>query len=237
MLNVLTNEPVTLVFDIVEDGQFVSPDVGSVHYSVRLETGEVLNDHHMVLVTTTPGQTTILLPLPGAVNQKAKTTEIRFVRLHYTVGGRPGSSQIAYRIHDWINVTASSNDVRAYLGVNGSELPDQDVDMIAAYLYAKREVPILDELLTEGGVRTLQANRLVTLYAVTDVAHTMQTRAIQSQGSETARVSRFSNIDWKLFQTKASSEISELIGEFTSRFDSAFPLFRVSAGQDPITGG
>lgn len=236
MLNALTGEGVSIVFDIIEDGVFVSPDVGSVTYTVRDNSGQGIIGHTSQPVTTVEGQTTVMLTLPGGINTKSKTFELRTVELTYTVGGRNGKTRQSYRVHDWMPYSVSQSDVRAFVGLSEAELPDHEVDLVVAYLTLKEDLADLDDHLTSGDLSAIRANRAIVCTAVLSLAHTIQLRAMHSQSSETARVARYTNIDWNRVTHQASSELSELNKVLTNSLEASVPLLTISTGIDPITG-
>jgi hypothetical protein len=236
MLNVLTGDPTSLVFDIVEDGQFVSPTVGTVVYTLRDNAGQAVAGHTQAAVTTIEGQTTVLIPITGALNAKTKTFEFRTVTLQVTVDGRDLSFRQTYRVHDWLPFVTTPEDVRAFIGFAEDELSDRDTDLVAAYLALKEGLPSLDDYLASGDLSAIRANRAVVCQAVVDLAQSIPGRAIQSKRSETAQMSRFQSTDWSQVKAQASAELSELKQKLTTSLAGAFPLLTLATPVDPITG-
>jgi hypothetical protein len=236
MQNVLTGEPTSLVFDIVEDGQFVSPTIGTVTYTLRDNAGQAVSGHIDAPVTTVEGQTTITIPLLGTVNAKTKTFEHRTVTLKATVGGRELVFRQTYRIHDWMPFVITPEDVRAFIGFSDDELPDRDTDLVAAYLALKEGLTSLDDYLASGDLSAIRANRALVCQAVLDLAQSIPGRAIQTKRSETAQMARFQTADWSQVRAQASGELSELKQKLSSTVDVAFPLFTLATPTDPIIG-
>lgn len=237
MQNVLTGESVSIVFDIVEDGQFVSPEVDTVSYTVRDNAGQAVSGHTDAAVSTTEGQTTIKISLPGTINVKTKTFEHRTVDLKTTVSGRSLSFRQIYRIHDWMPFVATPSDVRGFIGLTDAELRDQDIDLVSAYLAIKSEVSDLDDFLVAGDLSSLQANRAIVCEAVLNVAQSIPGRAIYMQRSETAQVQRFNAVKWDVVVSTASNELTELKKKLASTLEGTFPLFTLATPTDTITGG
>ena len=236
MRNVLTGESFNLVVDFIEDGVFVSPDQGSVRYVLRDKSGQPISGHINVVVPTTAGQTSAVINIPGDVNTNSAEFETRTIHITYLLGGRTLSQRFSYRVHNWLPYTATEAEVRAFTGLSATELPDQEIDLVSAYLHAKEDLPDLNSFLQTGDLQAVRANRAIICHAVLALAHSFQMRALQSQGSETARASRFANINWNQIAHQASSELGELNQKLSNSLASSLPLFTLTGGIDPITG-
>jgi hypothetical protein len=229
---------VIVPFDILVDGNFVSPDVGTVTYTLRDNTALPVSGQTTVPVTTTVNQTSVTISITSSYNSKTLTTENRWVDLNFQVAGKAYTLTYAYTLVDYLPIRATEADVRALIGCSYSELPDSDIDLITAFydLADQTTVASLTAALTGGGRTSMVANRSIAAKAAMLILPSLQLRVNLLEKSDGSSFSRFTKMDWEKLEASLSAISSEIIG-VTSPSSSASAVFLfTNLPTDPVTG-
>lgn len=162
----------TLTIDFLVDGEFVVAE--SAEYLLRDHVGDVL-----VSGALPPGGTTTELTTPAEHNTLSigALYQPRYLNVFFRANGRSYRSDLSYRVHAFIPMTAAPADVRAELGLDHSEMPDRDIDLVGAYIGLVTNYADLTSKLTAGGWDTILANRAIVLRAALDRAPGLALRA------------------------------------------------------------
>jgi len=235
---VFDDESITIKIPFMLDGDFVTPDVGSVKYTIRDNSGTPIIGQIDVPVTTTTETTSVVLDIAGFVNAKAKEVENRFVTLKYKVSGAERRIQVNYQIIDWINLTASPSQVRNALGVDGDELEDDDINLLAAYMRLKQDLggTILVTALMAGDLTTIYANHAVALRTALDLISSLQLRVTQQERSDTSEFQRFAKVDFNKIRADIQANLDVALLGVEGKESSISPVFILSNRTDPFTG-
>ena len=221
MITVTAGDAVTLVFPILVNGEYTTPDAGSVYYSLRDNTGALVSGQTQVALTNVG--TDAFVNIASTYNAKVLTTEIRTVILKFTVGSHPYQLIQAYRITDWLNITAVPEDVRRLFAFSRTELPDEDVDFYEAYLILDETLggTILSNALSSGTIKAKYANDALTYRAAFDLLPSAPLRALRKEAAGTASYERFSHVDF----TELHDKIVGLLEEATLNITGATPTY------------
>lgn len=199
MLTFIAGQDITVdVLFVKGVDETVVPDIGSVKYDLFDNSGAPLDA--AVAVTTDGTDTHIPIPILAAKNAKAsgKDFEMRTLRVHWEDDGAPYITEIQYRIADFVPHSVSPLGVRSLLGLAKNELPDEDLDIYAAYVEVAEDIgsAALLTALTAGNSSTISANRAIAAKTLLNVLGSIEIRTMQEDKSNTAQLSRFSKIDF-----------------------------------------
>lgn len=242
-----SGETVSLPLDFSIEDQFVIPDDGSVHVTVRDDNGAIIAGYDnvevndgtaMSLSDTTPP----ILKLPAAVNvvDSANTFEARFVIVDYTVADTPVRFTLSYRLAAFLPITVSKDDVRARWGVTKQELPDADIDLTEAYFALSHTVGAdLRTALSKGSIASIAANNAIGLRAALLVAPSLQGRMLKSEKQSNAGVERQA-VDLERLRGELEAELANQLGIMKADLGSTVtstlaPMFTKVTPTDPIT--
>src|SRR5690606_8939185 len=136
----------------------VVPDANSVTFTVRDNAGQVVVDKEPVTMATASSEATVTIPADK--NGVAGRFGQRVVTVNFTKSGRPLAMREAYRLTAWLNTTVTEDEVRNFIGVERGELPDDAVDITAAYLDVEQAVgpAALEAALASGDRQQTLAN-------------------------------------------------------------------------------
>lgn len=230
----------TVQVEFEVDDAFVSPDDGSVSYTISDNAGADMASHTDVALTVPDGATSVVLEVPQAANTIAagKSFEFRTVTVRFTLDGMIHYLPIHYRVAKQPVYSAQPKAVRGYMGVDASELPDDEIDLFSAYLAVADRVgaSVLLQKLQTGTLEAFNANKAIVLEAVKALAPSMPLRIAQSQRSDGSAFNRYANMDWERLARNASFELGGLLKELSGEADTVPELLVVSTPVDPITG-
>ncbi|WP_419902126.1 hypothetical protein [Kiloniella sp.] len=238
MQNVTDGDDFTLRFDFVELGEFISPDLNSVTYTVRDNNGVVIATQNNIAVSTSEDTTEVTITIPGSVNSNTLNREYRFVILKYTYQGNSKVLTQQYRVTPWLNIGTSTERVRARLGVTSSELPDQDIDLYEAYFTLDEKLgdTVLNTALTSGNINADNANNTLEVVAALKAFPSLQLRIAQVDKADTHEFRRLSKIDFQQLHQTLIEKYSELVNKLSGSTETQFNLFSVVTPTDAITG-
>src|SRR5579872_7108122 len=134
-MDVLAGDDATLRVDFVSPTGTLLPDAGSVSYRVYGTDGSPLAGPTSVATSDTG----VTLTIDGALNtiEPPRIFEKRIVIVKMASNGEPFVFQTDYRVIPFLNMTASAADVRSVIGATSDELPDEDIDLLQAYLLVR----------------------------------------------------------------------------------------------------
>lgn len=220
-------------------GDYVTPDLGSVRYTVRDNDGAVVDGQVDVLVTTDPLTVQSTLVIPAAANTLVGRFAYRTVVVSFSAGGVPHQTKLRYRITPWLNHTVQPAQVRSYFGVNTSELADDDIDLMEAYLQVETEIgdpALLETLLSSGDARQININNAILYRAALNVLPSIQLRLAQEEADGSKRYTRFARLDMTKLEQATMALYTQAMADATGIPTPAKTLFMLSTQSDPITG-
>lgn len=221
-------EAVQSNIDFIEDGEFYTPDVGSVTYTLLDNQNVAISGQTSIVVTTTASTTNVVLNIGAAYNIKSslKDFENRTIHLKGTVGGKPFAIRSRYRLIDSALLILDPNNVRVILGVSDSELPDEDIDVFISYFkYANKYGDTFKNAFSQGDISALYAESVVYLETAINAVPALRLKVAQTESDGVVRFSRFTNIDW-----------DSLLADLKSKLEEALLTVGVST-EETIVGG
>lgn len=214
------------------------PD-GNVTWEIRDQDGDVLDDGTVAVpaqavsvVVAVPGTATTL---PNGVLLSA-----RDICWTYTVNGIVIYHEERFSVEARLPYGVSANGVRAKLGVDKQDLPDQDIALVAAY-YAFLGVVTQDalDLITDPSGQLAVTNSIEALAALA-LLPTMPVRVAAKESSGTNQYQR-QKIDWDAVRLSLEAMVDAGYEIVVPGYDvtGAFgPLLIIATPEvDPLTGG
>jgi hypothetical protein len=238
MRNVLAGETASFRVDFVEDGDFFVPDQGSVEWVLRGNDGSKVTSP--ASVTTDSSTTYITVKIDELANQKDGEVEKRSLVVSYTRNGDPGQIILHYRLVDWLNITITPENVRSWMGITPSELPNGDIDFVRHYFEVKSDLgnqeSALDEALKATTRLQYDANMAILYKAVIELVPSVQYRIAQSEQDDVVSQRRMSSLDADKLLQQARKHYADALLSVSGEQSTGPTLFTVTTGADPITG-
>lgn len=239
-MNVVVSTPVALVINFLVGSTPVAPDVGSVSYSVFDQAGTVVPGLLDLPVATTPTTYQTPLLIPGSANtiSAGRRFERRKVVISFEVGGQAVQITKTYRITPDLPHSVTPQSVRAFIGIEAHELPDEDIDIFSAYLAVEDDVSeaTLAAALVSGTREEFAANTLVEMRTVLSVLPSAKQRMAQSEKNG---VKEFSRVDLKELDklaVEAERRYNEALDKVVVTTETSVSLFLTTTNIDAITG-
>lgn len=151
--------------------------------------------------TMTPvvGSVSAVITVPSASNtiDGNELSSSRELKWSYLVSGLARSGRHRYRLEAFLPLGVSEEGVRRKLGLEPHELPDEAIDLVAAYGSFRNTVGTNPLLLVEtlGGYNALVACDAVEALAALALLPTMAIRIASKESSGTSQYQR-QKIDW-----------------------------------------
>ena len=225
----------SLLVDCLGPAGSMLPDAGSVVVLAFDSTGSVLPAPPFVIQGTS-----VLVTLPATLhNIGSKQLDNRILLVSWRKDGAGYSSRRTYRVASILPVASTEADVRSALGVDESELHDDEIDLLAAYLTIQSEVgaATLTTALSSGSLATIQAERAIVAEAALAVLPSLRLRLTQVVVNGALREERFKGTpDFdKIALTLRAQRAAGITG--VQGGESTLPTFAVlTSPTDAITG-
>lgn len=240
MLNVLKDKATSVLVEFKRGEDFFVPDDGSVTYTIRDNDGSEMVGYVDQSLTPTAGATDVVVAIPSGVNALPDGAKFgyRAVIVTYLVNGVTYDNTVRYRVHPYMNFQASADQVRSFMGLHESELPDSEVDMVKAFLEVQTDASSADipTLLASGDVQAFNVNAAIVYKAVLEAIPSLQLRVAQKQTSDGSSLSRLQELDFNDLEAKARRRLADALDLITGQVRSDAPLLLVT-GDDNIFGG
>lgn len=242
MSDFLAGADVTLMVMLSDAGTPQVPDADSLTYTVRDQAGSTITGLIDVPITTGPTTFQVPITIPAVNNSIAdgRRFEKRMVAINYLVNGVGKQQMVAYRLTTFLNHSVSPSQVRGFIGVQQYELPDDDIDLMSAFLKCEKLVglDVLSDALSSGTTTELTANTLIRMQAVLDVLPSLKQRVAQSETNGPKGFTRPTIRDFSEIEQSARDRYSDALSELTNANanGSTFTLAVLTQDTDPITG-
>lgn len=163
--------------------------------------------------------------------------ENRFLWVTFTSGGSSHDLNISYQVVPFLPMTATAATVRASLGLDMLELPDDAVDVYDAYLQLRSEYGAsITTALTSGTAQAFAANRAISIKAALLIVNSIEFRAaveVKAEDSSFKRQGDFSVDALRIrLGNQLGRELDIILGETTDSQTS----FILTNPTDVITG-
>lgn len=221
---------VSIGIDYMVGDQYVLPT--SATYSIRSYDGSELVSGSL------PAASTSEPLLIGAVHNglNGNDFELRFVAVFFSYNNQTYHHFDSYGIFSFIPLSVTEQDVRREIGLDRSELLDEEIDLVQAYftLVSLHSTSFTDAF-NAGGVRSLSANRAVAIQAAIDVADSLPLRTFSMMRSEDAEMQRFAGMDFEALAIALRTKLTTELQVAKNISAATITIFDLSTPTDVIT--
>ena len=239
MLTYTSGEDLAVVVPFIRDDELFVPDGGTATWIVRGQDGTIIGGLGGTLTGLTDSSCTITILAAHNAIATGLRFEKRTVIVRGTVGGFPFEMHQLYRLSPWLNLTVTCDSVRTFVGLDASELPDADIDILGAYYRFADQVgdAVLATALATGTFEEQLANNAVKGWAVYRAIPGLRQRVAKQESDGTRQFQRF-NIDFVQLETDAYYQVTLGLRQFIPTFNdaSSMPFFLVTSPTDPVSG-
>lgn len=211
-------------------GDYVIPDENSVKYTVYGKTGEAEADLTDQAVAISSSTGSILVP--ASKNSITDEIEYRWVVVTWTIDGRTFQDTYSYSLIPFIPISVDAYRVRSLLGVNQTEILDEEIDPIEGYLYLESSVK---GAIVAGGKASWIANEILVHQVALTFIPSLRLRVAQSVKTQNAEFARLGSINFDYLEQALIANIASLKAKLTGTDVVTVSLGVASTQTDPVT--
>lgn len=226
-------DAIMITVPLTRDGEPFVGDAGMT-WSLRDQDGLLMPAYTDQPIISTDSSVKITIPALANTISAPSVFEQRSLIIKGEVGGVPFQIIRVYRITPWLNIGVIEDDIRGFIGIDAGELPDQDIDIVAAYLKLASIYAGLPAALVSGTQDQQRANAAIKGQTVLDLLPSLPARVSKKADDGSAKVERFT-IDFNQLALDAGRLVQDVI---VVTDDLSGPVLAVLSGPavDPVTG-
>lgn len=182
----------SVIMEFVVDGQPTIPDASSTYFTAWNHLGVQIESYPFVPAVNDP-PTQMKVVMSAALNNIASDSlfETRYLRADFLYQGLPYFITVAYNLHHMVPLTVTPKVVRALVGADEDELPDEDIGVMAAYFRLMESYSlVLPVALRRTDAVSLNANKAIALQAALTLCPSFQSRLLKSEKADNAGYQR-----------------------------------------------
>ena len=219
---------------------FFAPDppLGAISYVLRDGAGTTL-----LSSTTTPTVGAVSWPIVIAASYNTVASgagfEYRQLDWSYTTTRGAVTGVMRYRVDPFLSFGVAPEGVRVKLGATKDELPDEDIDLTAAYLMFKASVTDVTAAAADTGLLNLRVTNAIEAQAALYLLPTLQLKMARMETSGTNTFQRFAAVDWEMLGAQLQAQIADgrdAIDVPSDALGGDGFIFALSTRVDPLTG-
>lgn len=236
MQTFIAGDAVSLAVPLQRGGEPFLPDGGVFSWTIRGQDGTLLSEAGEVINVN---ETNAFILISDDSNQlsNGRQLEKRSVMIDCTINSVPYTFRVNYQLSVWLNFTVTCDDVRAFIGAGGGEVPDSDISLIGSFYDCAGFIgsTALTSALSAGDEQERQANRAIVAQAVLLLLPSLQARLSSSESDGNMQLQR-SKLDFSDLEDRASDQLTRAINIISARLIITPTLVVFTAPTDPVTG-
>lgn len=215
---------------------------GAFTYSLYDDEGNIVDSIEDVEISLGIGAISARIDIPAASNTVSKPYfETRLITWTYPTASGTVNGSISYVIQKAIPFPATPEGVRQLLGITASEVPDDRIDILGAYLAFRKPMTDPDAALlpylTSGDETAYLITRAIEALAALETLPSLQIALAKRFDSGTNSYERWTKIDWQMLEDRLIGYVQEAIIIIDPTLEFAVsPIFVLSTRTDPLTG-
>ena len=214
--------------------------LGVFSYSLLDDDGNPVAGIQNVSVTPGTGAVSVLIQIPTQANTLSKPLfEGRTIVWNYVTALGVVNGSYAYTIQKRVPFPATNEGVRTKLGIDLSEMPDNRIDLLGAYVAFKDTFTVvdIDTYALMGNSMSLKITNAIEAIAALKLLPSLQISLAKKLTSGTNEYERFAKIDWEMIQ----ADLEQLVYDTTVLIDpelvyNSGTVFALAVRTDPYTG-
>ena len=230
-MNLTAGEAATVTVPLTLHGEPFVPDSNQIHWALRGHVGSSVVASTL-LTGVTNSFANIALSAPN-LPLGSEARELRTLIVTGTVGGVVFSIRKSFHISGFLNYSVTEQDVRTFIGITESELPDTEIDLVEAYFDLSDQVDIDAFVGTEAQQRL--ANKALVAQTVINLLPGLPQLLSKKDEDGTSAVERFTP-DFEALARRAHQVRDAAVNSFRTTEVADVILIAVATRIDPFTG-
>lgn len=228
------NSPFNYTVQFQLNGEPVSPSSATI--TIVDNTGSDTSVDGVSLTIPTAA-TSVIFTIPADVNETTVPNALRYVQIAFVYLGQTHYISDVYLLRASLLMPITKDDVRRLTTMTSSELPDENIDLFAAYNELNSDLGgVLPTLIADGSEFVPQIQLALAAKAAVNSCLLLELMLMQSEQSDNTIYKRFSKIDFEAMLARLRGLYDTnliLISEVTVAVPT---IFIAAVGTDPITG-
>jgi hypothetical protein len=237
---ITTNKDYSYKIDFIVDGEYISPS--SANITLTKNDSSVVGGINQTALTIATDATSATYLISASNNIKTLDTEIRYITVNFTHNAKPYTIKDFYQVVAALEIPVSTADVKNIIGLSDKELPDEMIDIYAAFNDVTSETDSAGvdttTILTTGSSLLPALQEAVKFKAAINSLLGIETLILQSEQADNTIYKRFSTIDFNeilaRLNNKYNAAILKLSGVGAGEAATS-TLLIISTGTDRIT--
>ena len=241
-MDAIVGQSYLVAFDLRLDEEYVTPDAGTITYTVYDNSGTVMGGLSNVAYpdgSVTANRVLITVPNSSHTVGAGKSFEQRSVELNFLYDGVPHRMLKHYYVTSRLNYRADPFEVLGMIGLKEGEVFADQVDFVRSYFLLASQLTSsgsdLATLLASGTISQINANEAIKVHAALDLMTCIELKAFRKAGGDSLSFQRFEKVDFSALRAELTSRLSTLT-EAISSTTTAPTVFQVVTVVDAITG-
>lgn len=228
--------PYHVVFEV--DGELVSPTSATI--TLTDNAGSVVQSINNSAITIAANSTDAIYNIPANANAKTLNSELRFVEIKFVYGGVTYTIRDNYEIKPSLQQLILPQEVRDYLSLVKSELPDSAIDLFNSYNELDADVAVdIGNIISSGSALLPYVRKAWLAKTAINCSHLLELRVMQSEQSDNTVYKRFADTDFQAIRDRLQLDYNNAIRgieEVDRLGGTSVTGFLVVTGTDPVTG-
>lgn len=229
-------DEVSIHFDYEVDAEYVIPSGAS--FTVLSAAGIPVEG--MVGVELPVDTTGASITLPASVTQHTGDSPFKtlFVSVTFIHDGETKKRTFPVSLMPFVPLMAQPHDVRNELGLDSSELPDDQIQILRSYVNLKQSYgEAFTEALIAGDHTSLAANRAIALSEAIETLNSLQFRVAVKTKSETSEFLRIAALDFNKLRIDLARSLAQQLAVLLGTEELGGAIMVIATPPDVITGG
>lgn len=223
-------ESLKLPLEFEFDGLLITPDDGSVTYSLTAIDGSQLKTD----IAIVSGETSLTIAATDNAQVGSEKHSARFLVFNFTEDLQPRTITFNYHLRLFIPITVIPSQVRGVLGLSVQELGDTDIDLFATVQELDRD---LSEPLFTDPTKNYESNSLLLAKECLKQSHTIYLKVLQKNKIDDHTKERLIKVNLGALVETCKARYLEAYQSFTGVSIAEQPLLTlIQTRSDPVTG-
>lgn len=228
-------DEVSIHFDFVVDAEYVIPSGAS--FTVLEAHGFPVAGLVGVELPVVSTGTSITLPSTATAHTGDSPFKTLFLAVTFIHEGQTHKKTMPINLMAFVPVMAQPQDVRNELGLDSSELPDNQIQILRSYVNLKQAYgEDFTEKLLNGDHTTLAANRAIVLSEALETLNSLQFRVAVKTKSETSEFLRVASLDFNKLRIDLARSLASQLAVVLDLEDLGGATMVIATPTDVITG-
>lgn len=223
-----------ILVEFILDGLPVVPD--SISYWLYDNANNIVDS--IANVTAEPTGEAVIILIPDSANLRTKDIEYRRLYIEFSLDGMVYNINKHYFLKDTVFFPLNPSDVRTLIGIEGSELADELIDILTAYEELKSDASglDLDTILQSGAVEADYIIKAVAYRSAMNCIGFLNNSIMKMEQADNTLYQRFEGFNFNDNLKRLASGYSKYASLLKGQTVATITYSIMAQGTDRVTG-